>query len=651
MANRGSVYQRVGGVKPRRNIFDLTHRVNTTCDMGQLIPVGIIDCIPGDTFDIKCELVVRFQPLVAPLLHQITATVHYFFCPYRVLWRPPTRDDEGKSLPGFASQTDYARNWETFIRQNTVEHQQVDSHGNPIPFFPLPTYFDFFPTGESYNELTSPRSLWDYFGFPPFNSSLANIHPSAPLPVGLQPYIAENTNRDGFDYPNPFPWLMYNTVFNEYYRDQDLQSPVNVVNWTVLHRNWKQDYFTAARPFRQKGPGVGMPVDFFSAVDAGSGLELTPGFLNLGLSGINNGQFGPQVAVSPYIPAGTDMQVINRGSSQGPVNTNTRIGVQVSSPVTIPPPGSSGEPNVTNGVATFDVGDLRFSFQLTKYEERRARAGTRYTEIIRAHYGEAPTDARLDRPEYIGGVKMPVVISEVLQTSQTDPSTGNVLGQMGGHGVTADRDRIARYHVQEFGIIMALFSCMPKPSYQDGINRQWVRRSPIDFYWPEFSLLSEQAINHSEILSCLPFLSQYVSRGLPTGSPYWVNASYDKTVFGFVGQYDEYRIMPDLATSEMRSLSRAQVNSALVGNYDKQLSYWNLTRKFGWNFVSDEGGTADHIGIGAGVMLNTEFVTCIPRKDIFLVPSKPGLIVNVNHRIRATRPLPLIAEPSLVDHN
>jgi hypothetical protein len=264
------------------------------------------------------------------------------------------------------------------------------------------------------------------------------------------------------------------------------------------------------------------------------------------------------------------------------------------------------------------VSDLRLAFQTQKWLERNARAGTRYTEFLRSHFGVSPTDARLDRPEYIGGTKMPVIVSEVLQTSQTNSSTStkgaSILGTMGGHGLAADGQYAGSCNVQEYGIIVGLLSVMPKPSYQDGINRQWLRRLPTDFYFPEFARLSEQAIKQVEIFAGF-------------------GSADDTRTFGYTGQYDEMRIKNDMVCSEMRKLAP----TPSFPNGRDQLSYWNLTRHF------LKGG--DDIP-----QLNSEFITCVPRKDIFLVQDVPGLIVNCQNIIRAVRPMPALAEPGLIDH-
>jgi hypothetical protein len=255
-----------------------------------------------------------------------------------------------------------------------------------------------------------------------------------------------------------------------------------------------------------------------------------------------------------------------------------------------------------SAAATFDVSDLRLAFQIQKWMERNARAGVRYTEFLRAHFGVAPRDERLQRPEYIGGSKSPIIISEVLQTSQSTQGTaGSPQGNMAGHGLTADRTRAARYRVSEYGWILGIMSVMPRTAYQQGVNRQFLRRTKFDHYFAEFAHLSEQAIENVELVATN-------------------DENYNAGIFGYQGRYDELRYMPSRVCGNMRQL------------YD----YWHLGRKF---------------SLTSPPLLNEEFIKCVPDKRIFAVQNEDGLIVNVANIIRAVRPMPIMSNPGLIDHN
>lgn len=488
--SKRNVYSHVGGLNPRRSAFDLSYEKKLTCDMAQLIPVMCDEVVPGDFFQIGNQAVVRFQPLVAPILHEINMYVHYFFVPYRVLW-----DD-----------------WEDYI-SGGVDGQFSD----PIP--------EWEPTS------TVEGTLWDYFGFP----------------VGVNP--------DGA-YPIDFPRRAYNLVYNEYYRDENLQTEVALTNETILNRAWEKDYFTTALPWQQRGTAPALPIaGSTSAVflqTAGTGSVI-----NLGGDDIDN----RVIAASKVILD----------------NNNVDLST----------------------ATTFDIADLRLAFQIQKWMERNARAGVRYTEFLKAHFGVAPRDERLQRPEYIGGSKSPCIISEVLQTSSTDATSAQ--GNLAGHGITISDAYCGKYHATEFGLIIGIMSIMPRSAYSQGIDKQWLRKTKYDFFFPEFANLSEQAILNAEICA--------------TADPL-----HNADIFGYQGRYDEMRTK----------------NSQIVSGMRTTFDYWHLGRQF--DLLSPP-------------VLNADFIKCTPRKDIFAVPSEPGLIVNFANIIKAFRPLPYMAVPGLIDHN
>lgn len=582
MANNSRVGVNVGGLRPRRNVFDLSYRTNFTCDIGQLIPVFCEEVVPGDYFKIGAEMVIRFQPLAAPIMHELRGHIHYFFVPKRLEYGTT---NEEKNL------------WEEFISQGDLTSED------------LPIQLPVFDRAISEPAVRDLGTLWDYFGFPVTREA---IHDPNNVMVPLDT-----------------PWRVYNKVYNEYYRDQDLQSEVGdgivrypdghpnageriPINPYVLNRNWAKDYFTAARPWRYKGDLPALPVDMSfswdnltSNISARVGLRNNPadGFEALAYNVLSTSNIQPDASTSQ--PIGTRFE---RASDSLPANT---IAQGSNFAVSYNDIGNNLIRGLNAQSTTFDVSDLRLAFQTQKWLERNARGGTRYTEFLRSHFGVSPSDARLDRPEYIGGVKVPIMINEVLQTSQT-VSEQSMLGQMGGHGLAADGQYVGEYNVQEYGTIIGIMSVLPKPQYQQGINRQWLRRLPTDFYFPEFARLSEQAIYVGEIYSD------------------W-GRSDPWREFGFTGQYDEMRVKYDKVCGEMRIIN----DPNMLNQRNPLLSYWNMARWF-----------------NSKPLLNSTFITCDPneRKDVFHVRNKPGLIVNVQNNVRATRPLPAIADPGLIDH-
>jgi len=507
------VFKRVGSVMPGRSVFDLSYDKKMTADMGYLYPIMCDEVVPGDKFEVGNEIVIRFQPLVAPVLHEINAYVHYYFVPYRLL------DDT----------------WEDFITGG------VD--GDSVAVLPR-----WDPTNYAVG------SLWDYMGFP------AAVKPTGRLPLD-------------------FPRRAYNLIYNEYYRDETLIDEVALTNETILKRAWEKDYFTSALPWQQRGTAPALPISGTSeAVFAGlSNLRLV--FEDDGTQQVRSstsGSTSPLKKASGNVVA--DKNLVGAGADVMSLLNDHNV-VDLAS------------------ATTFNVADLRLAFQIQKWMERNARAGVRYVEFLGAHFGVHPKDERLQRPEYLGGSKNPVIISEVLQTSSTD--TESPQGNLAGHGISVGQTFCASYFAQEFGLIMGIMSVMPKPAYQQGIDRQWLRQTRYDFYFPEFANLSEQAVERVEL---------YASA---------VEAE-NKTIFGYQGRYDEMRVKRNMVCSLMRT----------------DFNYWHMGRIF-----------------SSAPALNETFIDCDATKRIFAVPSEPGLIVDVGNRIRAIRPMPIQSEPGLIDHN
>lgn len=483
--------------------------------MGQIIPVMHDEVIPGDYFTIGSELVIRMQPMIAPVLHEISATMHYFFVPYRLLM-----DD-----------------FEEFITGGlTNEYETVPPTWSPVD--------------------NAKYSLWDYFGFP----------------VGVSALGAE---------PLAFPLRAYNMIYNEYYRDENLIEEVDLDDEDIKYRAWSKDYFTSALLEQQRGTAPALPL-------TGYGTAIWEDNISVPVSLSVQENSGSGVVYSSYRDGQPILNKPNQESlkmrmtASGSINKNALNGNLID----------------MSEVGTFDVNDLRLAFQVQKWQERNNRAGIRYTEFLRSHFGVFPRDDRLDRPEYIGGARSPIVISEVLQTSSTaDQPTPQ--GTLAGHGLTAGRNFIGKYHAKEFGIIVGLLMITPKATYQQGINKQWLRRHRYDFAFPEFVNLSEEPILQAEIFATS------------------VSAE-NNTVFGFQGRFDEMRYKPNMVCAGMRS----------------QLEYWHLGRKF-----------------SSAPALDREFIECKPSKRIFAVKNEPGFIVNYANIIRAARPIPVLAQPGLIDHN
>jgi hypothetical protein len=559
----GIAFQNVGGLKPGRTRFDWHYEKKFDCEFGQLIPIFFEFMLPGDYFRIANEILTRCTPLVAPVMHEVTIDTHYFFIPLRIM-------DDTNSNPGCGNPSG-----DPLILKNT---QPPANRFN----------FQLFITGgfDGQDAQTTPR--WTPSGAA-FTRPTTKV--PAPYKFSLWDYFDLPVRPDGTAWSSPltpsdWPRRAYNLVWNEYYRDETLQDPQSWRNEFILNRAWRKDYFTSALPFQQRGIAPALPINIsiegllkavFNIPGDGQLIAGTP--LNFGYSSLNPpptpyvGIFGSVPTPGPIAPAYSMFNSM--------LNNNNTI----------------DPTSLTANATTFDVSDLREVTALQKWMERNARAGVRYIESLYAHWGTNPRDERLYRPEYVGGTKTPLIISEVLQTSQTNSTP---QGNMAGHGISAAGNEVGSYHATEHGYILGLMSIMPRPSYCQGIRRDLLYTDRMTYPWPEFVNLSEQDIVQGEI--------------------YIANNATDTNLFGYNGRYDELRTK----------------NSTVCGSFRDTLNYWSLTRMF------------QNIPY-----LNDDFIQCKPEnlRNIFAVQSEPGLLCEVVHNLTGVRPIPEIAEPGLLDHH
>jgi len=512
MANK-NLFNSVEVSKPKKNVFDLTHDVKMSSKMGQLTPTCVIECVPGDMFNIGCDSLIRFAPLLAPVMHRMDVSMHYFFVPNRIIWE----------------------NWEKFI---------VDANSNHV----IP-YFEYAPSFSAER-----KKFLDYLGVPPNNSSPA-------LPRNIQ----------------ALPLAAYQAIYNEYYRDQNLVSEVNYqLNdgdntgntdlFNMRLRAWEHDYFTSALPFAQKGAAVDIPIG----------------------------------NVENDVPVRISNNVIDRYAYSSPNNTGTSAGWE-NFAAKQDLGSSTVDPNFlfVDGdefdISATTINDLRRAFRLQEWLEKNARGGTRYIENILMHFGVKSSDKRLQRPEYITGVKTPVVISEVLNTTGLSDETPQ--GNMAGHGVAVSTGKYGTYFCEEHGYIIGIMSVMPKGAYQQGIPKTFLKNDPLDFFWPSFAHIGEQPVTNNEL---------------------YAYTNNDALTFGYVPRYAEYKFMPN----------------RVAGDFRTTLAYWHLGRIF-----------------NNQPNLNQSFIECNPDDvdRIFAVTDDPegtdNLYCQILHKIRAVRPMPKFGTP------
>lgn len=510
--------------------FNRSSTVKTTFDAGKLIPFFCDEVLPGDTFNLKATLVARFTTLAVPIMDNMYLDTQFFFVPNRLLWE----------------------NWKKFMGE---QKNPGDSTDYLVPQLLSPVS----PSGPAGFEN---QSLFDYLGVP--------------------------TQVQGLSINALFPRAC-NLIYNEWYRDQNLQDsvPVNIgdgpddyTDYNVMRRGKRHDYFTSGLPFAQKGAAVTIPLGTTAEVKR-----------------IKN-------AVGPVRIMVASTETASPGGTQVTDASGNLQNTGAAGNVTIDPNNTLYADLTTASASTINA--LRESFAIQRLFERDARGGTRYTEIIQAHFGVVSPDARQQRPEYLGGGSTPITISPIANTSTGDST--NPQGNLAAIGTLATSPGEGHGFIKSFtehGILIGFLSVRADLNYQQGLNKMFSRQTKYDYYWPALSHLGEQPVLNKEIYA----------QGI-------ANPSADEAVFCYQEAYADYRYKPNIITAKMRS------------NDPQSLDAWHLAQDFGV----------------LPTLSDTFIVENPPVARVVAVENEPNFKLDGFLQLICTRPMPLYSVPGLIDH-
>lgn len=512
-----------------RAAFDRQFTHKTTFDSGYLIPVYVDEVLPGDTFNLKMTAFARLATPIFPVMDNMYLDSFFFFVPNRLIWN----------------------NWQKFMGQQ-------DNPGDSTSYL--------VPQQVSPASGYSVGSLQDYMGLPT---------------------VGQVGNGNTVSHCAFWP-RAYNLIWNEWFRDENLQTAAVVdkgdgpdanaaTNYILRRRGKRHDYFTSALPWPQKGASVSLPL----------------------------GTSAPVASNIPFNGVETSSNFITVRNSDGVLKRLNTSGTSLYGSSTTGDAGTGLYADLSQATAA-TINQLRQSFQIQKLLERDARGGTRYTEIVRAHFGVISPDARLQRPEYLGGGSTPIIINPIAQTSGSNASgTTTPLANLAGVGTALAKGHGFTQSFTEHGVIIGLVSVRADLTYQQGLPRMWSRSTRYDFYFPAFAMLGEQPVYNKEI---------YV-RG----------DANDSAVFGYQERWAEYRYKPSQISGLFRSTSSGTIDA------------WHLAQRFtslpvlNGSFIEDNPPVSRVVAVGAEAngqqFLFDSFFDC-----------------------KTVRPMPLYSVPGLIDH-